>query len=111
MGESEFLDACDRVLAAIEDGLDASGIDVDTARSGAVLELAFDDDSRIVVNGNTPLREIWVAARAGGFHFRHDGGRWLDTRGGGELFADLSRWVGEQAGQPVVLRPPRDAPA
>ncbi len=103
MTEQEFLDACERILAAIEDALDRCQADVQTSRSGHVLELEFDNDSKIIVNGNTPMREIWVAAKAGGFHFREDGGRWLDTRGGAELFDSLSRWVSQQAGSPVRL--------
>lgn len=103
MTEQQFLDACERVLDAIEDAIDASGIDVDTERSGQVLQLEFTDGGRIIVNGNAPVREIWVAARAGGFHFGWDGALWLDGRGGGELFASLSRWVSQQSGEPVVL--------
>jgi CyaY protein len=105
MTEQEFLDACDRVLEAIEDAIDASGIDADTERAGQVLTLEFDDGSKIIVNGNAPVREIWVAARSGGYHFRAREGRWLDTRSGEELFAGLSKWVSQQAGEPVVLGP------
>lgn len=104
MTEAEFLDACDRILRSIEDALDACGVDVETSRSGPVLELEFDDGSKSVVNGNAHLRELWVAARAGGFHYRRRDGRWLDTRSGDELFASLSRLVSAQAGAAVLLR-------
>jgi CyaY protein len=67
--------------------------------------MEFDDDSKIIVNGNTPLREIWVAAKAGGFHYRLHDGRWTDTRSGDELFAALSRLVSQQSGTPVRLGP------
>ena len=49
-------------------------------RTGGLLELAFPDGTKIVVNTQPPLHELWLAARAGGFHFQHVGGRWLDTR-------------------------------
>lgn len=104
MTEGEFQEACERILRSIEDALDASGVDVETSRSGAVLELEFDDGSKIVVNGNAHLRELWVAARAGGFHYRCRDGRWLDTRSGDELFASLSRLISAQAGTPLLLR-------
>jgi CyaY protein len=42
-----------------------------------------------------------MAARAGGFHYQCVNGRWLDTKGAGEFFADLSRYASEQAGQPL----------
>ncbi len=103
MTEREFHELCDRALRAIEDAIDASGVDVESSRSGNVLELEFDDGSKVIVNGNTPLREIWVAAKSGGFHFRRDAERWVDTRSGEDLFACLSRVVSQQGGAPVLL--------
>lgn len=104
MTDGEFQDLCDQALRAIEDALDACDADVESSRSGMVLELEFDNGTKIIVNGNAPLKEIWVAARAGGFHFRRDGGRWVDTRSGDELFASLSRLVSQQGGTAVLLR-------
>ena len=42
----------------------------------------------------------WLAAKAGGFHYRYDAsqGAWLDTKGAGEFFANLSRYATEQSG-------------
>jgi len=107
MTDGEFQARCERVLRAIEDGIDRCGAEVETSRHGPVLELEFDDGSKMVVNGNAVLQELWVAARAGGFHFGFDGERWLDTRSGDELFACLSRLVSQQGGTPVVLGPGR----
>lgn len=103
MTEQEFLALAERTLAAIEDAIDASGVDADMTREGLVLTVEFDNGTKIVVNGQAPTREIWVAARAGGFHFRRDADRWVDTRGGDELFAGLSRWASQQAGTAVNL--------
>ncbi len=103
MGEQAFLSLVERTLDRIEDAIDATGIDVDFGRSGHVLQLDFADGSRIVVNAQTPMRELWVATRAGGHHFREQDGRWIDSRGEGELFACLSRWVSAQSGEAVVL--------
>jgi CyaY protein len=105
MTEPEFHELCERTLRAIEDALDACGVDVETSRSDNVLELEFDDGSKIIVNGNAPLREVWVAAKSGGFHFRRDGDRWVDTRSGEDLYACLSRVVSQQGGAPILLRP------
>jgi len=105
MTEAEFLAACERVLTAIEDGLDRSGVDAETARSGHVLEIEFDDGAVLVVNGNAPLHEIWVAARSGAHHFRFVDGAWRYTRGAGELFETLSAIVSRHAGQAVRLEP------
>jgi CyaY protein len=103
MSEQEFLVECDRILDSIEDALDAADVDIDTQRSGHLIELEFIDGSKIIVNGNAPVREMWVAAKAGGFHFRKQGGQWLDSRRGEELFAELSRWVSQQAGVEITL--------
>ncbi len=98
MTEQQFLHACERVLGAIEDTFDRSDADVDTQRSGNVLEVEFGNGTKLIVNGNAPVREIWVAARSGGYHFRHDGGAWVDTRSGETLAARLSDCVAQQGG-------------
>ena len=104
MNESEFLDLVDLTLAQIETALEASAEDIDIKRSGGMLILEFDDKSRIIINGQATINELWVAAKAGGFHFRHDGGAWRNTRDGGELFAALSELVCSQTGSVVTLR-------
>jgi len=103
MSEREFNELYERTLRAVEDALDACDCDVETSRSGSVLEIEFEDGSKIIVSGNLPVRELWVAARSGGFHFRADEGRWIDTRSGDEFFACLSRLVSQQGGTPVRL--------
>jgi CyaY protein len=103
MTEQQFLDECERILVAIEDGLDAADLDVDAQRSGNLLTVEFADKSKIIVNGNTPVREIWIAARSGGFHYRKLSDRWVDGRSGDELFAALSALVSAQCGEPVIL--------
>ena len=106
MTDSEFEDLADRAIAALEQAIEASAPDVDTETKGSgVLEIEFADGARIVINRHTAAREIWVAARSGGFHFRHEGGQWRDTRDGSEFFAALSRLVSAQGGMPVILAP------
>ena len=55
------------------------------------------------MNRQAPNREIWVAARSGGFHFAARDGAWRDTRSGDELFASLARIVAAQAGVRVAF--------
>ena len=106
MNETEFEALAERALARIEAALEASGVDADLElKPGGVLEIEFTDGSKMIVNRHGAAREIWVAARAGGFHFRWDGSAWRDTRDGAELFEALSRLVSGQSGQPVLLRP------
>ena len=104
MDENQFNDLAEAALARLEEALDACGGDFDfEVKPGGVLELEFDDGAKIIVNRHSAAREIWVAAKSGGFHFRFDGGQWVNTRDGEELFASLSRLVGGHTGGVVVL--------
>jgi len=104
--ESEFEALADAAIAALERAVEASALDVDLETKGSgVLELEFADGGKIVVNRHTAARELWVAARSGGFHFRYDGSRWRDSRDGSEFFAALSRLCSAQSGTPVILAP------
>lgn len=104
MDDKEFNGLADAVLARLESALEASGADLDfELAAGGILEIEFADGSKIIVNRHGVAREIWVAAKAGGYHFRHDGGRWLDTRDGTELFTRLSALASQQAGEPISL--------
>jgi CyaY protein len=109
MTEQEFLRAADATLGAIEAALervsDQGVADLEIERQDNVLTIVFGDDSRIIVNSHTAAREIWVAARSGGFHYRFADGSWIDGRSGDELFRALSRLVGEQGGAQVSLAP------
>lgn len=102
--EAEFEQRSGRTLASIARAVEASGAECDCEQKGdGVLELEFENGSRIIINRHGAAREIWVAAKSGGYHFRFDGAQWVNTRDGVELFVSLSRYVGEQAGRPVAL--------
>lgn len=104
MEDKEFNALADAALARIDAGLEACEADIDfELAAGGVLEIEFADRSKIIVNRHGVAREIWVAARAGGFHFRWDGHRWCDTRDGIELMQRLSELASQQAGEPVEL--------
>jgi CyaY protein len=100
--DSEFEVLADAALAALERAVEDLDLDLQRKAAG-VLELEFGDGSKMIVNRHAAAREIWVAAKSGGFHFRHDGHAWRDTRDGTELFAALSRLVSAQSGRPVRL--------
>ena len=107
MTEEQFDALAGAVLEHVRRALEASGIEADIEQKGdGVLELEFADESKMVINRHTAAREIWVAARSGGFHYRWDGAQWRDTREGSELFAALSKLVSAQGGEPVLLAAP-----
>lgn len=104
MEDKEFNALADAALARIEAALEACEADIDfELAAGGVLEIEFEDGSKIIVNRHAVAREIWVAAKAGGFHFRWDGQAWLDTRDGAELMVKLSGLASQQAGEAVSL--------
>jgi len=106
MEESAFNALAEAELARIEAALDACGAELDIEnKPGGVLEIEFDNGSKMIINRHTAAREIWVAAKSGGFHFRPQDGRWLASRDGAELYAMLSALVSQQSGTPVELMP------
>jgi iron-sulfur cluster assembly protein CyaY len=106
MDDPRFDALAAQTLERIERALEESGVDADfELREGGILELEFANRSKIIVNRHGAAREIWVAARSGGFHFRWDGSAWRDTRDGSELFAALSKLVSAQSGRGVILSP------
>ena len=108
LSDAEYDRRARDVLAADEAASDRflqdEVIDIDTSRTGGLLELAFPNGSKVVLNTQPPLHELWLAAGAGGFHFRAVGERWID-REGRELFAVLSECASAQAGTQLRFAP------
>lgn len=103
MNESEFNHAVDAQLVAIEHAIETSGADIDFDTVGGILTLEFANGSKIIINRQTPTRQIWVATRGGGYHFDYTGEGWVDERSGQGLMALLSRAASEQAEEAVEL--------
>jgi CyaY protein len=108
MSESEFLAQAEATLDAIEAALDRLNnqdlLDVECSRSGNVLHIEFiDNGSKIIVNSQAPMQELWVAAKSGGFHYKRSGAQWINTRDGSELFSALSAIASAQAGTKITL--------
>ncbi len=110
MTDLDYLDQAEAALKAIEIACDRindeTDADIDNQRTGGMITLTFTNHSQIVINLQKPLQEIWMAARAGGFHYKFSQGRWTDTKDAGELFAGLSRYASEQAGRPLLFSAP-----
>ena len=103
MTDSEFLERADAVLRRLESAVDAADADIEVTRAGNVVTLELPDASKIVVNSQAPMQQMWVAARLGAHHYAWIEGAWRDTRDGSELFAALSRILSAQSGVPIVL--------
>lgn len=103
MNETDFHREVDAVLARIDLSVEQVG-SLDSDLEAGILTLTCPDGSRVIVNRQTPNREIWVASRSGGLHFAWRDGEWRDTRGGEELFAALTRILAAQAGENVAWK-------
>lgn len=79
-----------RIEAIFDDWLENDVVDVDTQRTGGVLEIEFEDKSKIVINTQKPLHEIWLASKLSGRHFRFDGQHWVDTKDGQSFWQALT---------------------
>jgi len=102
LDESTYHDLADRTFKGIEDLLDDAGLDFETA--GGVLTIEMDDGSKLILNRQPPVREIWLAARSGGYHCAWDGSRWFSSRENASLDELLRRCIVEQGGP--ALDPP-----
>lgn len=106
MTETEFLQIAEETIFAIEDALDDCEVDIDFDMMGEVLTLIFENKSQVIINKQTPLKQIWVAAKSGGFHFDyHDEKQdWvLNSDSNKTLNQCLNEYCSAQAGQSVQL--------
>ena len=92
MTDTEYMDRAEALLRAVEQACDRINDESDA-----------DIDTQITINLQKPLQEVWMAAKAGGFHYRFDGQVWRDTKAATEFFADLSRFATEQSGQTTLF--------
>ena len=102
MDDAAFEAAAATTLERLERALESLELDFEL-KEGGVIEIELDGGSKIIINRHSAAREIWVAARSGGFHFRRDNGAWRDTRSGAELFVALSELLSGELGRGVRL--------
>ncbi|BAU77191.1 iron donor protein CyaY [Metapseudomonas furukawaii] len=101
LSEAQFHDLVDAAQELVEDAFDDSDLDLDLENSGGVLTVRFENGSQVILSRQEPLRQLWVAARSGGFHFDYDAdsGRWICDSSGEPLGELLGRVTREQAGE------------
>ncbi len=105
MEESEFNQHVDDIIEHIEEQLDELETDLDYETAGGIFTATFENNTKIIINRQTPLKQIWVATKSGGFHFdfNQDNETWVKDDDGTELFSALTRYFTEQAGEPIEL--------
>jgi CyaY protein len=100
MTESEFNDLIDETFETLETSLDEVEDDIDYETSGGVLTVRFDNGTSLIFSRQPPTRQLWLAARSGGFHFawNAEAGDWCDTRDGKPLRPFVVSQMQEQGG-------------
>ncbi|MFE8151889.1 iron donor protein CyaY [Brenneria goodwinii] len=103
MNDSEFHQLADELMLQLEETLDqfAGDADIDYETNGGVMTLIFENASKIVINRQEPLHQIWLATKAGGYHFNFQDARWVCDRSGKDFMALLSEACSTQAGEAV----------
>lgn len=79
--------------------------DLDLDLIDGVLTLEFEDGSKLILNRQEPLSQLWLASPEGPAHYGYDAqaGEWLDDKTGESLLATLERVLGQKVGVPVRL--------
>ena len=103
MNDSQYNLAAENILLAIEEAIENCGCDIDYEGVGGMLTLTFKNASKIIINKQAPLHEIWVATKFNGHHFHFENDQWFDKRGGGELWQFLSTAISKQAEETIVI--------
>ena len=101
MNDSQYHQLADELLEQLQDTIDEIDFDLDYETAGGIVEVIFPNGTKIIVNKQAPLHQIWVATKFNGHHFEYTDGQWIDNRTGVELFALLNEAGSKQAGTDI----------
>ena len=103
MNDTQYNVMTDDLILAVEEAIEDCGVDIDYEGVSGLLTLTFKNKTKIIINKQAPLQELWVATKFNGHHFHFDGDVWMDKRGGGEFWQFISDAVSKQAETNIVL--------
>lgn len=105
MNESEFHQRVDDMLLAIEEAIDQSGADIDYENAAGILTLELENGSQIIINRQTPVKQLWLAVRSGGFHFdwSDEKAGWVRDSDGAGFVEMLNQALTDQGGEALDL--------
>ena len=103
MTDSEYLELAELLYQKIEDNIEISGADIDYDQNGALLTLEFDNRTKLIINRQQPLQQVWLATLENGHHYDYKDGLWIDDRSGDEFLSFLSAAITKQSGEKVVF--------
>ncbi|GAB2991500.1 iron donor protein CyaY [Psychrosphaera aestuarii] len=101
MNDSQYHQLADDLLNQLQDSIDDIDFDLDYETAGGILEVIFPNGTKIIINKQAPLHQIWVATKFNGHHFEYKDGLWIDNRTDVELFTLLNDAGSKQAGTAI----------
>ncbi|WP_354622808.1 iron donor protein CyaY [Psychromonas sp. MME2] len=101
MNDSEFQEIADQLYRKIEDKIEESGADIDYDQNGGLLTLEFENRSKLIINRQQPLHQVWLATLENGHHYNYIDGQWIDDRSGEEFLSFLSAAIFKQSKETV----------
>lgn len=101
MNATQFHTLTDQLFNQIEsyldDYADEHDIDLDYETNGNVITISFPNNSKIIINTQEPLFQVWLATRKQGYHFDFINNKWICNRSD-QTFEDIfTQAVEEQA--------------
>ncbi|MCH8538079.1 MAG: iron donor protein CyaY [Alkalimonas sp.] len=105
MNDREYDELADATMLAVEEAIEQLDVDLDYESHGGLLEVTFNNGSKIIINKQPPLQQIWVATKFNGHHCEWKDGQWIDNRSGLEFWTLVNDAASKQAGVPVQLEP------
>ncbi|GAB1622469.1 iron donor protein CyaY [Agarivorans albus] len=101
MNDSQYHQLVDDAFERIEQTMDSDDFDIECDINGGVLTLEFENRSKMVINKQEPLHQLWLATKFGGYHFEwHEAEQqWICNRSGSEFWSLLVESITKQSGE------------
>ena len=90
MTETEYLQQTQMLFNTVMAHIEDNYPDLDAQSQGAIVEIENQDGQKIIINQQTPMQEVWLASRSGGYHFKWNGASWVNTRDGADFWDFLN---------------------
>ncbi|MDD7804139.1 MAG: iron donor protein CyaY [Endozoicomonas sp. (ex Botrylloides leachii)] len=105
INEPYFNQLLDDLMMAVEDAVDQLDTNIDYENAGGMLTLTCVNNSQIILSRQPPLRQLWLAAKSGGFHFvfNEQSNQWLCDANDEPFVSLLNRCLSEQSGECITL--------
>lgn len=102
MTDQEYHQLIEDLFINLEEQVDECAVDLDYESASGILEIIFPDGSKIILNKQAPLQQLWVATKFNGHHFERHDDKWIDNRSGAEFWQFMNDAASKQAGETIT---------